>query len=123
MPARYDQDTKANAIGLVREQAGDYPSECAAIAAVAGWLGMTPETLRKWIRQAAVDEGQAPGDHEGLKGDPRAQPKVQVGIHSEGEFPRGRPAQLGMFGGYPSRHWKSTAPGRRQDVRASSSDR
>jgi len=49
--------------------------------------------------------------------------KVQVGIYSEGEFPRGRPAQLGMFGGYPIRHWKSTAPGRRQDVRASSSDR
>jgi transposase len=61
MPVRYDQDIKAKAIRLVREHAGDYPSEYAAITAVAQRLGMTPETLRKWIRQAAVDEGQAPG--------------------------------------------------------------
>jgi transposase len=61
MPVRYDQDTKARAIRLVREHAGDYPSEYAAITAVARRLGMTPETLRKWIRQAEVDEGQAPG--------------------------------------------------------------
>jgi transposase len=61
MPVRYDQDIKAKAIRLVREHAGDYPSEYAAITAVARRLGMTPETLRKWIRQAAVDEGQAPG--------------------------------------------------------------
>ena len=49
------------AIRLVREHTGDYPSEYAAISAVARRLGMTPETLRKWIRQAAVDEGQSPG--------------------------------------------------------------
>jgi transposase len=61
MPVRYDQDTKAKAIRLVREHAGDYPSEYAAITAVAGRLGMSAETLRKWIRQAAVDEGRAPG--------------------------------------------------------------
>jgi transposase len=61
MPVRYDQDTKAKAIRLVREHAGDYPSEYPAITAVARRLGMAPETLRKWIRQAAVDEGQAPG--------------------------------------------------------------
>ena len=36
MPVRYDQDTKAKAIRLVREHAGDYPSEYAAITAVAG---------------------------------------------------------------------------------------
>ena len=51
MPVRYDQDTRARAIRLVREHAGDYPSEYAAITAVARRLGMTPETLRKWIRQ------------------------------------------------------------------------
>ena len=124
MPVRYDQDTKAKAIGLVGEHAGDYPSEYAAITAVAGRLEMTPETLRKWIRQAAVDEGQAPEvTTEASQEIREPKPKVQVGIYSEGEFPRERPAQLGMFGGHPIRHWKSTAPGRRQDVRASSSDR
>ena len=35
MPVRYDQDTKAKAIRLVRVHAGDYPSEYAAITAVA----------------------------------------------------------------------------------------
>src|SRR5258708_36071979 len=61
VPVRYDQDTKAKAIRLVREHAGDYPSEYAAITAVARRLGMTAETLRKWIRQAEIDEGQASG--------------------------------------------------------------
>ena len=59
MPVKYDQETKAKAIRLVREHAGDYPSEYAAITAVAKRLGMTAETLRKWIRQAEIDEGQA----------------------------------------------------------------
>src|SRR5258708_15357561 len=31
MPVKYNQDTKAKAIPLVREHAGDYPSEYAAI--------------------------------------------------------------------------------------------
>ena len=59
--SRYDAGTKARAIRLVREHAGDYPTQWAAIKAVSGRLGMSSETLRKWIRQAEIDEGQAPG--------------------------------------------------------------
>src|SRR5438105_596490 len=61
MPVKYDQETRARAIRLVREHAGDYPSGYAAITAVARRLGMTAETLRMWIRRAEIDEGQASG--------------------------------------------------------------
>ncbi len=57
----YSAETRAKAMRLVREHAGDYPSQWAAITAVAGRLGMSAETLRKWLRQAEVDQGQAPG--------------------------------------------------------------
>ena len=52
---------RPGAVRLVGEHAGDYQSEYAAISAVARRLGMSPETLRKWLRPAAADEGQAPG--------------------------------------------------------------
>jgi transposase-like protein len=61
MPSRYDASTRAKAIRLVREHAEDYPTEWAAITAVAGRLGMSAETLRKWVRQAEVDAGEKPG--------------------------------------------------------------
>src|SRR5690242_9128671 len=49
MSSRYDAETKARAVRLVREHVGDYDSEWAAITAVAGRLGLSAETLRKWI--------------------------------------------------------------------------
>jgi transposase len=53
---------KAKAVRLVREHSGDYPSEWAAIGAVAQRLGIgSAETLHKWVRQAEVDDGKAPG--------------------------------------------------------------
>ena len=61
MPNKYDASTKAKAIRLVREHAGDYPTEWAAITAVSVRLGMSAETLRKWLRQAEVDAGEKPG--------------------------------------------------------------
>jgi transposase len=33
----------------------------AAVCAISGRLGMTAETLGKWVRQAEVDDGQAAG--------------------------------------------------------------
>src|SRR5947207_2146847 len=59
--ARVDHRVVSKAVRLVREHAGDYPTQWAAIRAVSGRLGMSTETLRKWLRQAEVDEGAAPG--------------------------------------------------------------
>ncbi|ORB89474.1 hypothetical protein B1T48_10670 [Mycobacterium persicum] len=61
MPSKYDENTKARAVRLVREHRDDYDSEWAAMKAIAGRLGMTAETLRKWVRQAEIDAGEAAG--------------------------------------------------------------
>jgi transposase len=45
----------------VLEHEREYPSQWAAITSIAAKLGMTPETLRKWIRRAETDEGLRPG--------------------------------------------------------------
>ncbi len=52
MPTKYDKDVKAKAIRLVRDHAGDYDTEWAAIQAISSRLGMSAKTLRKWLRQA-----------------------------------------------------------------------
>ena len=49
MSIRYDRNTKARAGWLVREHRDD-GSEWAALKAISGRLGMTAETLRKWVR-------------------------------------------------------------------------
>jgi transposase len=61
MPSKYDEQTRAKAVRLVTEHVQDYDSEWAAIVAVSGRLGMTAETLRRWVRQAEVDAGSADG--------------------------------------------------------------
>ena len=61
MASKYDENTKARAVRLVREHAGDYEAEWAAMKAISARLGMSAETLRKWVRQAEVDAGEAPG--------------------------------------------------------------
>jgi transposase len=61
MASRYDENTKARAVRLVREHAGDYETEWAGIKAISARLGMSAETLRKWVRQAEVDAGEAAG--------------------------------------------------------------
>lgn len=54
-------ETRAKAVRLVVDHREEYPSEWAAMKTVAARLGMTAETLRKWVRQAEVDQGVRPG--------------------------------------------------------------
>jgi transposase len=58
---RYPPELRERAMRLVREHRGEHPSEWAAIQAIAGKLGMTPETLRLWLRRDEVDHRQRPG--------------------------------------------------------------
>ena len=60
-PTRYPSELRERAIRLVREHREEHPSEWAAIQSVAGKLGMTPETLRIWLRRDEVDHYQRPG--------------------------------------------------------------
>ena len=58
---RYPQEMRERAVRMVFEHQDEYDSQWAAITSVATKLGMTPETLRKWVRRAEIDEGQRPG--------------------------------------------------------------
>ena len=60
-PTRYPSELRERAIRLVREHRGEHASEWAAIQSVAAKLGMTPETLRIWVRRAEIDHHQRPG--------------------------------------------------------------
>lgn len=58
---RYPREVRERAVRLVREHAGEHDSEWAAMVSIAGKIGCTAETLRKWVRQAQVDGGSRPG--------------------------------------------------------------
>ncbi len=59
--ARYPTELRERAVRLVQEHAGEYASQWAALTSIATKCGMTPETLRKWVRRAEVDAGSRPG--------------------------------------------------------------
>jgi transposase len=63
MPAqrKYPEELRERAVKMVleiRAREGEGPGE---IARVARQLGIHPEALRTWIRQAEIDDGQRPG--------------------------------------------------------------
>ena len=53
-------EIRERAVRLVLEHAGEHASQWAAITSIATKCGMTPETLRKWVRRAEVDAGARP---------------------------------------------------------------
>jgi transposase len=59
-PSKYPDELRERAVRMVAEVRPQYPSQWAAITAVAGMLGIgAAETLRTWIRRAEVDTGRA----------------------------------------------------------------
>ena len=58
---QYPPELRERAMRLVREHRDAHPSEWAAIQSVAGKLGMTAETLRKWVRRDEIDQHRRPG--------------------------------------------------------------
>ena len=60
-PSNYSAEFRARAVRLVSEARAGYDTEWAAITSVAAKLGVSGETVRKWVRQSQVDAGQRSG--------------------------------------------------------------
>mgnify|MGYP001819926082 FL=1 len=54
---RYAPEVRERAVRLVQEAQKDHQSQWAAIQSIADKIGCTHETLRRWVRQAEVDQG------------------------------------------------------------------
>jgi transposase-like protein len=64
-PPGYPQEKRERAVRMVAELRADYPSEGAAIAEVARLLGISPGTLRNWVRQQCSDKRCSKADPKG----------------------------------------------------------
>ena len=58
---RYSREVKERAVRMVFEHASEHSSQWEAINSIAGKIGCSPETLRKWVRRAEVDTGLREG--------------------------------------------------------------
>jgi len=68
---RYSPEIRERAVRMVFEHQAEYDSQWAALNSIAGKIGCTAETLRKWVRRAERDQGLREGlttsDRERLK--------------------------------------------------------
>ena len=71
-PGRYPDEVRERAVRMVFSQEAEYDSQWAAICSISEKLGMTAETVRRWVRQAETDEGR----REGLSTDERERLKA-----------------------------------------------
>lgn len=58
---RFPKEVRERATRMVLEHTEEYGSQWAASRSIAGKIGMSPETLRRWVRRAERDGGLRPG--------------------------------------------------------------
>ena len=58
---RYSPELRERAVRMATPNRADYKSEWATFVGVSKLFGMSPETLRSWVRKAQVDSGSRPG--------------------------------------------------------------
>jgi transposase len=58
---RYPPEMRERAVRMVREAIVESGERVGAVTRVARQLGIGPESLRNWIKQAEVDSGTRPG--------------------------------------------------------------
>ena len=58
---KFSPEVQERAVRMVFDAKDQYPSQWAAIESIAGKIGCTAETLRKWVRQGERDSGVRPG--------------------------------------------------------------
>ena len=61
MPKQIDDAIKERAVRLVTGHRAEYSSLAAACRAVAGQVGVGKESVRRWVRPAEIDAGDADG--------------------------------------------------------------
>ncbi|WP_369127255.1 transposase [Rothia nasisuis] len=63
MPPRYPAELKTRALRLLSDRRENHPNESlyTSCKEISQCLGIGPETLRKWHKQAAIDQGEHPG--------------------------------------------------------------
>jgi transposase len=58
---RYPAELRERAVRMVREATTEGGESFGVVTRVARQLGIGPESLRNWVKQAEVDRGQRPG--------------------------------------------------------------
>ena len=69
--SRFSPEVRERAVRMVQEHRDDYGSQWEAIRSIAGKIGCSSETLRKWVRQTEIDTGR----RDGLTSDEKARIK------------------------------------------------
>ena len=54
---RYSPEVRERAVRMVLEHQDEHGSQWATISSIAAKIGCTTETLRRWVRQAEINDG------------------------------------------------------------------